>query len=61
VTTYIGTHTYYNGLQAKLDKRFSDGLMITTAYTFSKAINFSEDVGAPPIPLNLLLNKAPDV
>jgi hypothetical protein len=57
VTSYIGTHTYYNGLQAKLDRRFSNGLMITTAYTFSKALNFSEDVGAVPIPMNLLLNK----
>lgn len=56
-TTYVGTHTYYNGLQAKLDRRFSAGLMITTAYTFSKAINFAEDNGAPPIPLSLALNR----
>jgi hypothetical protein len=58
VTTYVGTHTYYNGLQAKLDRRFSNGLMLTTSYTFSKAINFAEDNGGPPIPLNLALNKA---
>lgn len=43
--TYLGTHTYYNGLQVKLDRRFSNGLSLTTAYTWSKALNFSDDLG----------------
>jgi Carboxypeptidase regulatory-like domain/TonB dependent receptor len=58
VSTYLGTHTYYNGLQVKLDRRFSNGFMITTAYTWSKAINFAEDNGGVPIPLDVLINKA---
>src|SRR5262249_21161661 len=43
--TWIGTNTNYNGLQTKLDRRFSNGFLITTAYTFGKAINFSDDNG----------------
>jgi len=35
-----GTHSYYDSLQVKLDRRFSGGLMLTTAYSFSKAIDF---------------------
>ena len=34
----------YNGLQVKLDKRFSGGFGLTTAYTYSKAMGYqSED------------------
>jgi hypothetical protein len=33
----------YNALQAKLDKRFSNGLQLLTHYTWSKAINFDQD------------------
>jgi len=39
----IGTHTYYNSLQVKLDRRFRNGFGLTTAYTWSKAINFTDD------------------
>jgi hypothetical protein len=43
---YIGLSSMYNGLQAKLDKRFSSGFALTTAYTYSKAMGFqSEDSG----------------
>ncbi len=41
----IGTHTYYNALQIKLDRRFRNGFGLTTAYTWSKALNFSDDTG----------------
>jgi hypothetical protein len=34
----------YNGLQVKLDRRFSNGFQLTTSYTYSKAMGFqSED------------------
>jgi hypothetical protein len=43
---YIGLSSMYNGLQVKLDKRYSNGFSLTTAYTYSKAMGFqSEDSG----------------
>lgn len=56
--TSIGTNTWYNGLQMKLDRRLSDGIYITTAYTWSKGINFTEDLGGIAIPINVNLNRA---
>ncbi|HEY3132187.1 MAG TPA: TonB-dependent receptor [Acidobacteriota bacterium] len=35
----------YNSLQVKLDRRFSEGFLLTTAYTYGKAINYSDDNG----------------
>ena len=43
--TRLGTHTYYNSLQVKLDRRFQNGLGLTTAYTWGKGLNFSDDNG----------------
>ncbi|MEX2303788.1 MAG: carboxypeptidase regulatory-like domain-containing protein [Bryobacterales bacterium] len=43
--TRLGTHTYYNSLQVKVDRRFQGGLGLTTAYTWGKGINFSDDNG----------------
>ena len=41
---YVGYSSMYHGLQLKLDKRFSNGFAMTTAYTFSKAMGYqSED------------------
>jgi len=37
----IGVHQYYNALQVKFDRRFSNGFMLTTAYTYSKTIDFA--------------------
>jgi hypothetical protein len=47
VTEYfVGYSSMYNGLQVKLDKRFSGGFGLTTAYTYSKAMGYqSEDSG----------------
>lgn len=42
---WIRTDTNYHGLQTKLDRRFSGGFLLTTAYTFSKAINYTDDQG----------------
>jgi hypothetical protein len=54
----IGTNTWYNGLQVKLDRRMANGLYMTTAYTWSKGINFTEDDGGLAIPINVGLNRA---
>src|SRR5690242_4667267 len=37
---FLGTSSNYNALQAKLDRRFSGGFLVTTAYTFSKALGY---------------------
>jgi hypothetical protein len=42
-STTIGTHAYYDALQAKFDRRFSNGFQLTTAYTYSKTIDFCTD------------------
>ncbi len=43
---FAGAGSMYNGLQVKLDKRFSGGFALTTAYTWSKSMGFqSEDAG----------------
>jgi hypothetical protein len=34
-------HSYYDGLQAKLNRRFSNGFMLTTSYAFGKSIDFN--------------------
>jgi hypothetical protein len=34
-------HTYYDSLQAKLNRKFSNGFMLTTSYAFGKAIDFN--------------------
>src|SRR5262249_41370658 len=54
----IGTNTWYNSLQIKLDRRVSGSLFLTTAYTFSKGLNLSEDNGDIAIPMSVRLNKA---
>jgi hypothetical protein len=54
----VGTSTWYNGLQLKLDRKVGDGFFITTAYTFSKGLNYTEDDGGLAINLNVGLNKA---
>jgi len=43
-TTALGTHSYYDGLQVRFDRKFSSGFMLTTSYTFSKAIDFCTDI-----------------
>lgn len=55
--TFIGTNTWYNSVQAKVDRRVGTGLFLTTSYTFSKALNYSEDNGAVATPMSIPLNK----
>ena len=47
VTSYFsGFSSMYNGLQMKLDRRFSGGFSLTTSFTYSKAMGMqSEDGG----------------
>lgn len=56
-TGVIGTSTWYNGLQFKLDRKVGDGFFLTTSYTFSKGLNFTDDDGGLATPLSLQLNK----
>jgi len=49
----VGVHQYYNALQTKFDRRFSNGFMLTTAYTYGKTIDFNNYQN-----FNLLLNRA---
>ena len=41
VTTWIGTSTEYNSLQTKLDRRFSNGLLVTTSYTLGRGMSYT--------------------
>jgi hypothetical protein len=49
VLSWLPTNTHYNSLQAKLDRRFRNGFLLTSSYTLSRAINYSEetDIGTP--------------
>jgi hypothetical protein len=40
---FMGTSSNYHALQAKLDRKFSGGLLITTAYTYGKAMGYATD------------------
>ncbi len=42
---FIGTSNSYNSLQVKFDRRFSGGFSMTSAYTWSKAIDVANDNG----------------
>ncbi len=42
---YFGTSSSYNSMQVKLDRRFSGGFNMTTAYTWSKAIGYADENG----------------
>jgi hypothetical protein len=42
---YAGYSNNYNSLQVKLDRRFSGGFLMTTAYTWSHAMGYSAEDG----------------
>lgn len=56
--SFIGTSTNYNSLQVKLDRRFSGGFQMTTAYTYSKAIDYSQDNGGYMFYINAARSRA---
>jgi hypothetical protein len=43
---YQGFSNNYNSLQVKVDRRFSGGFLMTTAYTYSKALGYSSEDGS---------------
>ena len=40
---YMGFSNNYNSLQVKLDRRFSGGFLMTTAYTYGKALGYAPE------------------
>jgi len=52
VINFIGTSSHYHSLQAKFDRRFSNGFLLTTAYTFSKALGITDEDGQPAYYIN---------
>ena len=56
---FAGFSTSYNALQVKLDRRFSGGLGVTTAYTYGKGMGFQQgDDGNPRFYINFRRNYA---
>ncbi len=55
VTTWIRTDTEYNSLQVKLDRRFSNGLLMTNSYTLGRGRSYSggDSNGGPATPADL--------
>ncbi len=41
VTVRVGTNTNYHSLQTKFDRRFKNGFLLTTSYTYGRAITSS--------------------
>lgn len=43
VTSWIPTDSNYHSLQVKADRRFAQGFLLTTSYTYGRAINYTDD------------------
>ncbi len=43
---YLGTSSNYNALQAKLNRKFANGFLLTSSYTFGKALAYRSDGGS---------------
>jgi hypothetical protein len=56
VRSWLPTDTSYKSLQAKLDRRFRNGFLVTTSYTLSKATNYSGETDIAT-PANIELSK----
>jgi hypothetical protein len=46
---FVGTSSSYHSLQVKFDRKFSNGFLMTTAYTYSKALGYKSDGGSVTI------------
>ncbi len=53
-----GVDSWYNALQASVEKRLTNNVAFTMAYTWSRSIDFTSNNGALGNPLILELNKA---
>jgi hypothetical protein len=42
---YAGMSNNYNSMQVKIDRRFSGGFLLTTAYTWAKALGYNSESG----------------
>ena len=58
VTSWMRVGNLYHSLQVKFDRRFSNGMLLTSAYTFSKAIDFSQDNTELANSINIRANRA---
>ena len=56
-TTWVPTGNNYHSLQVKFDRRFSDGFLLTTAYTYGRAIDLSNDNAAFFNQINFRVNR----
>jgi hypothetical protein len=57
---FASSDNEYNALQVKFDKRYSGGFLLTTAYTWAKAMaNAGDDNGGPAFYINPQRNWAP--
>ncbi len=52
IIRYVGYSNNYNSLQVKLDRRWSSGFVLTTAYTYGKALGYSSEDGGLPYYIN---------
>jgi len=46
---FVGMSSNYHALQVKFDRKFSGGFLMTTAYTYGKALGFKTDGGTVTI------------
>jgi len=56
---YVGYSNNYNSLQVKIDRRFSGGLLVTTAYTYGKSMGYAPESGGLQYYINQRRNYAP--
>ena len=42
----------YNALQMKIDRRFSNGLLVTNSYTLSKSMDYANENGGISTPID---------
>ena len=58
-TGWMRSNTTYHSLQTKLDKRFTDGFLLTTSYTLGRSINSWQGTtnGGIPTPANIALSR----
>ena len=53
VLSWLPTDTSYNALQAKLDRRFRNGFLVTTSYTLARAQNYQEETAGTFTPADI--------